>query len=567
MYQKIRNLIKKSSIDNKIKISFCIIIYSTFILMAVVLGTQFLISSKTTALYNGPYQLLDSMGNMKTSLEKIDKYMWKAVYTEDLKEKNQCLEKAKDEVIIFEDNFVKFKEIYTEDQTTLQELTKKFEDLIASRREICDLIALGDKKTAISILDISYQRDMDTAYKKLQIVDGYFKTNAMEFVKHCTIIKIATTSIIVIMMAIIIVICILISRILKSILLEGINNIKEIASNLLHGNLEVTNNYDSKDEMGEMASYLVQSIKLLSSYIKNINMTLEQLSSSNLNIELDSSIDYRGEFLSIKYSLENIIAHLNETFFDISQSVDFIASSSEEISSTTNILSQGATEQAEAIEKLLLRSNEVLEKIKLNSEDVQCADMFSKDTKDVVSDGSEKMKDLAEAMMGIKSSTNKITEIISTIEEIAAQTNLLALNSAIEASRAGEAGRGFAVVAGEVKVLANESSNALNEISKIVKLAVDASNIGTNLAKKTEDALKSVAYKVEDIAMILEEISSLTQDQERALNSITFEVDKISAVVQTNSSTAEETAAATEELAAQSKLINEKLSKFKLKAI
>jgi methyl-accepting chemotaxis protein len=367
------------------------------------------------------------------------------------------------------------------------------------------------------------------------------------------------------MMVIIIIVCISISRLLKSIWLKGINNIRDIAYKLSQGNLVVTNNYESQDEMGEMAIYLVKSIELLSSYVKNINETLRQVSSANLNIQLDSSIDYRGEFLSIKYSLENIINHLNSTFLNIYQSVDFVASSSEEISATTELLSQGSMEQAQAVEELLTNFNEISERVKINTEDVYKADGFSNDTKSVVLDGNEKMKDLIQAMIGVNNSANQIADIITTIEDISAQTNLLALNAAIEAARAGESGKGFAVVAEEVRLLANESSEALSKITKIIKDAVNASNIGTDLAKKTESALNIIVDKVDGTTKLLKEISRASKEQEEAIKQMTFQVDKISEVVQTNSATAEETAASTQELAAQSQVITEKLSVFKLR--
>ena len=69
---------------------------------------------------------------------------------------------------------------------------------------------------------------------------------------------------------------------------------------------------------------------------------------------------------------------------------------------------------------------------------------FSKQTKEVASKGGSIVRDVIEAMGGIETSSNKIADIISVIDEIAFQTNLLALNAAVEAARAGDAGKGFA---------------------------------------------------------------------------------------------------------------------------
>lgn len=565
MYNKAKNYIKNCPISNKIKISFCTINLLTLILMVAVVGTLFLLSSKTNLLYNGPYKLLSDIGSMEASLEKLDKNMYKAVYSEDVKETEQYLNEASKNVDAFNNKFEDFKGAFSGNDILISQLSKNFGELTGSRKEICNLISLGNKKAAIDLLEVTYKNEMKKSYKDIQEVNDYLKINAENFVSYCDITKFVATGIIIIMMVIIIVVCILIGRILKSTWIEGIDNIKSIAQKLLQGKLEVDNKYESKDEMGEMAVYLIEAIGLISSYVKNINETLSQLSTSNLNIQLDSSIDYRGEFLSIKHSLENIINHLNNTLFNIAESVDSVAGSSQQISATTELLSQGATEQAQAIEALLASFNQILAQVKINTEDVYKADVFSKDTQDVVFDGNEKMRNLIYAMKDVNESANSILEIIGTIEEISAQTNLLALNAAIEAARAGDAGKGFSVVAEEVRLLANESSNAVGKITNIIQGAVNASRTGSELARKTEDALNTIANKVDGTTQILKDISIASKEQEEAINSMTFEVDKISEVVQTNSATAQQTSASTQELAMQSQLINDKLSVFKLK--
>lgn len=565
MYNKAKNYIKNCSISNKIKISFCTINLLTLILMVAVVGTLFLLSSKTNLLYNGPYKLLSDIGSMEASLEKLDKNMYKAVYSEDVKETEQYLNEAGKNVDAFNNKFEDFKGAFSGNDILISQLSKNFGELTGSRKEICNLISLGNKKAAIDLLEVTYKIEMKKSYKDIQEVNDYLKINAENFVSYCDITKFVTTGIIIIMMVIIIIVCILIGRILKSTWIGGIDNIKSIAQKLLQGELVVNNKYESKDEMGEMAVYLIEAIGLISSYVKNINETLSQLSTSNLNIQLDSSIDYRGEFLSIKHSLENIINHLNHTLFNISESVDSVAGSSQQISATTELLSQGAMEQAQAIEALLASFNQILAQVKINTEDVYKADVFSKDTQNVVFDGNEKMRNLTYAMEDVNESAKSILEIIGTIEEISAQTNLLALNAAIEAARAGDAGKGFSVVAEEVRLLANESSNAVSKITDIIQGAVNASRTGSELAKKTEEALNTIANKVNGTTQILKEISTASKEQEEAINSMTFEVDKISEVVQTNSATAQQTSASTQELALQSQLINDKLSVFKLK--
>jgi Methyl-accepting chemotaxis protein len=406
---------------------------------------------------------------------------------------------------------------------------------------------------------------MELNQKTIQDISNQAEIDAEKFVSGSNTYRNLSVSAIFIFILIILLIAALVAKLLKEKLIEGINNIKNISKNLLEGNLKVESTYTTNDEMGEMCNDLMDSLKMLTSYINDITSTLERLSNSDLNIDLDNSICYKGDFSPIQESLNKIVTSLNSTFHQVSEAIDLVTSSSEQLTGTTQMLSEGSTEQAGAVEDLLASFTKVLSQVQKNTENAYEANNFSDKTREIVNNGTMKMDDLIKSMKEITTSSRQIAEIVNTIEDIASQTNLLALNAAIEAARAGEAGKGFAVVADEVKRLAAQSSEAVKNTTKKIDNSLHAVMEGENLARETADALNIIVKNVDDTAHLVKQIAEESKEQANAIEKMTSRVHKISDVVQTNSATAEETAASTQELASQSQLIHDKLSVYNLK--
>ena len=314
-----------------------------------------------------------------------------------------------------------------------------------------------------------------------------------------------------------------------------------------------------------MSHDLTTSIEMLVSYINDITNVLEKLGSGNLDIHLNTSIEYIGDFTPIQKSIKNIIDSLNTIFFNMNESISSISNGSEQLSLTTQMLSEGSADQAGAVEELFASFTEILDQVKKNTENAEKANEFSNNTKQIVEDGNNKMQELMNSMQEITISSKQIAAIISTIEDIASQTNLLALNAAIEAARAGDAGKGFAVVADEVRHLAEQSAEAVKNTTKIIENSLSVVINGENLAKETAASLNTIVKNVDDTANLVKEITIASENQTEAITQMTAGVDQISQVVQTNSATAQELAASTEELVSQTQLIETEMSKYTLK--
>ncbi len=565
MYKRLYELIKNKPIDKKIKKSFLTVSMMTIVIMIIMVGTVYISSNKINSLYNKSYKLLDDIADMRINLQEIDKNLYKAIVEDNKERETSDLKIVDEQVQAFNNNFVAVKQTFQGDKKLIENLAKTVQVSLVSRDEIVNSLNKEDKISATAMIKNTYPDEIGSIAENITKVYEESQVKTSDFLYKAKVFTNVIIIFIIIFMIGIVIATSIISKLLTNIFIEGINNIKDISEELLYGNLKIENNYESEDEMGEMANNLIKAIEMIDSYVDDITTILEQISVGNLNVKLNEEVQYKCDFMPIQESLETIINSLNDNFFSIRKSVDLTSDSSEEIALITKELSEGAINQAGIIEELLASFNEILIKVKINSKNAEQANKVSESTKNIVLDGNYKMEELINSMREIAESSNQIAVITSTIENIASQTNLLALNAAIEAARAGDAGKGFAVVAEEVKKLAEKSSEAVKNTNTLIGNSLSAVKKGEKLAEETGDALQNIVTNVDSSAKLINEISIASQKQTEAITQMTVGVEQISEVVQINSAKAQETAASIEELAFQALNITEKMSLYKLR--
>jgi methyl-accepting chemotaxis protein len=198
-----------------------------------------------------------------------------------------------------------------------------------------------------------------------------------------------------------------------------------------------------------------------------------------------------------------------------------------------------------------------------NSESALQASGLAEAATAVASEGSTIVSQVIQTMAGIEQSSEKIGEIIGTIEGIAFQTNILALNAAVEAARAGERGRGFAVVASEVRSLAQRSSTAAKEIKDLIETSGGRVEAGTELVDQAGKAMQKVSPAIQRVTDIMGEIAAASHEQRRGIEQVNQAITRMDEVTQRNAALIEEATAAAGSLEDQAENLHRAVAVFR----
>ncbi len=318
----------------------------------------------------------------------------------------------------------------------------------------------------------------------------------------------------------------------------------------------------SKDEIGDFVRNLRQTKKDISSYIDDISRILSAMGGGDFTQR--PAMAYIGDFETIHAAFGEITARLSKIIGNMDASADGVKSGAGQIANGSQLLAEGTTRQATAIEELNATLANINGQIAATAQNADRANGLSTTCLQKVEEQNEQMKTMLTAMDEIRDKSAKISAIIKTIEDIAFQTNILALNASVEAARAGSAGKGFAVVADEVRNLATKSQEAANNTNALISDTVKAVNEGVELAQRTADIMTEVIEQTQQTNALIGEINTAAATQAEAVTQVSIGISDISGVISQNSATAEETAASCQELASQSNLLKSQVDMFKV---
>jgi len=323
----------------------------------------------------------------------------------------------------------------------------------------------------------------------------------------------------------------------------------------------ISKDYQNED-LNRFAKSVNELVGSVDTAVAEIRRVIAALADADLTQTMNGQ--FQGAFAELQANVNATMVTLRATMNNVRGAASTINDNSAELSSAANDLSKRTEQQAAALEETAAALDEITATVRAASSRANEARDMVHETRQSAAKSGAIVRSAVDAMGRIEDSSNKISQIISVIDEIAFQTNLLALNAGVEAARAGEAGRGFAVVAQEVRELAQRSANAAKEIKTLITASASEVEGGVSLVRSTGDALLEIESLVNRVNGHVESIATAAREQATALAEINSSVNQMDQMTQKNAAMVEETTAASTTLAQESFQLQTMLQNFKL---
>lgn len=279
---------------------------------------------------------------------------------------------------------------------------------------------------------------------------------------------------------------------------------------------------------------------------------------------LTASVANNGRETGIYAAMHDMATRLHDLVTQVTVATTQVSSAAHDIAQGSADLSQRTELQASALQQTASAMEQLTSIVKNSAENAGQANQLARAARNQAEQGGQVVEKAVTAMEAINSSSNKISDIIGVINEIAFQTNLLALNAAVEAARAGEQGRGFAVVAGEVRKLAQRSADAAKEIKALITDSVSKVSDGSALVNQAGGALQEIVASIKQVSDIVAEMAAASREQASGIEQVNKAILQMDQTTQQNAALVEQTAAASHTMGQQARELQNLIGFFKL---
>lgn len=315
---------------------------------------------------------------------------------------------------------------------------------------------------------------------------------------------------------------------------------------------------DKKNEIGEI-SRSVQIFKQNAIDKHRLESEQEETEARNTAKARQAREELAQKFEQRVQSIIQTVASAATELYHTSESMNSMISTTSDkannVAVESNEASQNVQNVAAAAEEMSASVREIAQQIVRSNEAVHVAV-----TEITNADNTSKM---------LEESTRRIDQIVELIQNIAAQINLLALNATIESARSGEAGKGFAVVASEVKTLANQTTNATNEIANnigsiqlVSAQVIEVMRSIKNAVGNVQDVSSAISTAIEAQTMVTNDIASNMSRAATGTSRINHDISEVSNASSSASEAANQTLSATRMLSKEAEKLRAEVSSF-----
>jgi twitching motility protein PilJ len=393
-----------------------------------------------------------------------------------------------------------------------------------------------------------------------------------------------------------------IAYVLARFISRSVTDIAEVAAQAASGQLQARAKVESRDELGRMASAFNSMLDRLGGLVQTETerdqmqqrlmqflVLVSEVSKGDLTKRGEVTADMFGN-LADAFNL--MLDRFGQLMRQVRESAERVNASAIALRDSANQMTTTARQQAQESEQALSAVEGLTQSMRQVADTAGASSESAKQALTATERGREAVQSTVQDMQGIRGAVQRmskqvkglgdrsleISQIVSTIRDIAAQTNLLALNAAIEAAGAGEAGARFAVVADQVRKLAENSTQATREIAELVKVIQTETQEAVIAMEQETQAVEAGSASALRTGDVFKEISDISQrSAELALNIARASVQEaestegVSRTIQGfahgaafTQTSAEQTRATIEELATLSERLTASVSQFKV---